>query len=76
MGPNITIYLSFILNVHAESLGKMIRNYRNLQGIKINNKECKLCQYADGTQIFSDGSENSLHQLMFAPIDVNIEKVL
>ena len=42
----------------------MIRNDRNLQGIKINNKEFKLSQYAGDTQIFLDGSENSLHQLM------------
>ena len=35
-----------------------------MQGIKINNKEFKLSQYADDTQIFLDGSENSLHQLM------------
>ena len=42
----------------------MIRNDRKLQGIKINNKEFKLSQYADDTKIFLDGSENSLHQLM------------
>ena len=48
----------------VEILGKMIRNDRKLQGIKINNKEFKLSQYTDDTQIFLDGSENSLHQLM------------
>ena len=37
---------------------------KNLQGIKINNKEFKLCQYADDTQVFLDGSEKSLHHLM------------
>ena len=42
----------------------MIWNDKNIQGIKINNKTFKLCQYADDTQIFLDGSENSLHQLM------------
>ena len=42
----------------------MIRNDRNLQGIKINNKEFKLCQYADDTQVFLNGSKNSLHQLL------------
>ena len=42
----------------------MIRNDKNIQGIKINNKIFKLCQYADDTEIFLDGSENSLHQLM------------
>ena len=42
----------------------MIRNDRNMQGIKINNNKFKLSQYADDTQIFLDGSENSLRQLM------------
>ena len=36
----------------------------NLQGIKINNKEFKLCQYGDDTQVFLIGSKNLLHQLM------------
>ena len=43
----------------------MIRNDRNRQGIKINNKTFKLSQYADDTQLFLDGSDNSLRQLMF-----------
>ena len=60
-GDPISPYI-FILCV--ELLGKMIRNNRNLQGIKINNKEFKLCQYADDTQVFLIGSKNSLHQLM------------
>ena len=42
----------------------MIRDDKTLQGIKINNKEFKLCQYADDTQVFLDGSEKSLHHLM------------
>ena len=60
-GDPISPYI-FILCV--EILGKMIRNDKNMQGIKINNKEFKLSQYADDTQIFLDGSENSLRQLM------------
>ena len=60
-GDPISPYI-FILCV--EILGKMIRNDRKLQGIKINNKVFKLSQYADDTQIFLDGSENSLHELM------------
>ena len=60
-GDPISPYI-FILCV--EILGKMIRIDRKLQGIKINNKEFKLSQYADDTQIFLDGSDNSLHQLM------------
>ena len=43
----------------------MVRNDNKLRGIVINNKEFKLCQYADDTQLFLDGSEKSLHQLMF-----------
>ena len=60
-GDPISPYI-FILCV--EILGKMIRSDRNLRGIKINNKEFKLCQYADDTQVFLNGSKNSLHQLM------------
>ena len=60
-GDPISPYI-FILCV--EILGKMIRNDKNVQGINIDNKEFKLCQYADDTQIFLDGSEKSLHQLM------------
>ena len=60
-GDPISPYI-YILCV--EILGKMIRNDSNLQGIKINNKEFKLCQYADDTQVFLNGSKNSLHQLM------------
>ena len=60
-GDPISPYI-FILCV--EFLGKMIRNDGNMQGIKINDKEFKLSQYADDTQVFLDGSENSLRQLM------------
>ena len=61
-GDPISPYI-FILCV--EILGKMVRNDNKLRGIVINNKEFKLCQYADDTQLFLDGSEKSLHQLMF-----------
>ena len=60
-GDPISPYI-FILCV--EILGKTIRNDKNIQGIKKNDKIFKLCQYADDTQIFLDGSEKSLHQLM------------
>ena len=60
-GDPISPYI-FILCV--EILGKMIRDDKNLLGIKINNKDFKLCQYADDTQVFLDGSEKSLHHLM------------
>ena len=61
-GDPISPYI-FILCV--EILGKMIRNDTTLKGIMINNKEYRLCQYADDTQLFLDGSEKSLHQLMY-----------
>ena len=38
----------------------MIRKSKDVKGIKINNMEFKLSQYADGTQMFLDGSEASL----------------
>ena len=60
-GDPISPYI-FILCV--EILDKMNRSDGNMQGIKINDKEFKLIQYADDTQVFSDGSENSLHQLL------------
>ena len=38
----------------------MVRKDENVRGIKINNKEYKLSQYADDTQMFLEGSELSL----------------
>ena len=38
----------------------MIRKHNGIKGIVINNKEYKLSQYADDTQIFLDGTELSL----------------
>ena len=38
----------------------MILKSIEVKGIKINNEEFKLSQYADGTQMFLDGSEASL----------------
>ena len=48
----------FILCV--EVLGLMIRKNDNIRGIRINDSETKLSQYADDIEIFPDGSENSL----------------
>ena len=56
-GDPISPYI-FILCV--EVLGQMIRNSKDVKGIVINNKEFKLSQYADDTQMFLDGSESSL----------------
>ena len=60
-GDPISPYI-FILCV--EILGKIIIDDKTLQGIKINSKEFQLCQYADDTQVFLDGSEKSLHHIM------------
>ena len=61
-GDPISRYI-FILCV--EVLGKMIRNDKVVNGIRINGKEIKLSQYADDTQVFLDGSEESMKQLKY-----------
>ena len=61
-GDPISPYI-FILCV--EVLGKMIRSDKVVNGIRINGKEIKLSQYADDTQVFLDGSEESMKQLMY-----------
>ena len=38
----------------------MIRNNRKIKGLRIDGLEIKLGQYADDTQIFLDGSEETL----------------
>ena len=58
------LILPYIFIICVEILGKMIRNDKKLQGIKIDNKEFKLYQHADDTKAFLNGSKNSLHQLM------------
>ena len=42
----------------------MIRNNNDLHGIIIDNKEYKISQYADDTQLFLNGSENSLRETL------------
>ena len=59
-GDPISPYISILCE---EMLGKMIRKNEDIKGIVINNKEFKLSQYADDTQIFLDGSENTLNKL-------------
>ena len=44
----------------AEILGLMIRQNQEIKGIQINGKTHLLSQYADDTQLFLDGSEESL----------------
>ena len=41
-------------------MGIMLRNNKDIKGIKISNHEYKVLQYADDTALLLDGSENSL----------------
>ena len=54
----------YIFILCAEILGKMIRNNKDIKGIHLNNKEFKLSQYADDTQLLLDGSEISLKEAL------------
>ena len=42
----------------------MIRNNNDIHGIIIDNKEYKISQYADDTQLFLNGSEKSLRETL------------
>ena len=42
----------------------MIRNNNDIHGIIIDNKEYKISQYADDSQLFLNGSENSLRETL------------
>ena len=78
-GDPISPYI-FILS--AEILGKMIRKNENIKGITIHNKEFRLSQYADDTQVFLDGTEESLRETLsvlnifyhMSGLKINIEK--
>ena len=54
----------YIFILCAEILGKMIRNNNGIHRIIIDNKEYKITQYADDTQLFLNGSENSLRETL------------
>ena len=54
----------YIFILCGEILGKMIRNNNEIHGIIIDNKEYKISQYADDTQLFLNGSENSLRETL------------
>ena len=54
----------YIFILCAEILGKMIRNNNDIHRIIIDNKEYKISQYADDTQLFLNGSENSLRETL------------
>ena len=48
----------------AEILAIKIRNNEKIKGIKINNKDFVLTQYADDTTVILDGSEDSLKETL------------
>jgi hypothetical protein len=60
-GDPLSPYL-FILC--AEILSLLIKNDNNITGIKINNQEFRISQYADGTSLLLDGAEKSLLNAM------------
>ena len=72
----------YIFIMCAEVLGHMIRNEQNIKGIEINGKEHRLSQYADDTQIFLDGTEESLSRTLtiltsfynMSGLKINVEK--
>ena len=54
----------YIFILCAEILGQMIRKSDNSHGIEIQGKEFRLSQYADDTQIYLNGTEDSLQQVL------------
>ena len=72
----------YIFILCTEILGKMIRDNKDIKGVHINNKEIKLSQYADDTQLLLDGSEISLKEALrtlkqyyiMSGLKVNVDK--
>ncbi len=54
----------YLFLVTAEILGILIRENKNIKGIKVNNIEYKLTQYADDTNLFSLYDANSLNSII------------
>lgn len=55
---------SYIFILSAEILATLIRNTKNIKGIKIENVEYKISQFADDTSLLLDGSDISLNTVM------------
>lgn len=78
-GDPISPYI-FLLCV--EILAILIKNNKNIKGIKVGDKEFVMSQYADDTSLILDGSENSLkHSLLtlkfyakLSGLGVNVDK--
>ena len=54
----------YIFILCAEVLSHMIRKHNGIKGIVLNDREYKLSQYADDTQVFLDGTEISLRHTL------------
>ena len=52
----------YIFLLCAEILSLMLKENKDIKGIKIGNIEYKLSQFADDTSLFLDGSEKSLNE--------------
>ena len=50
----------YLFNICVEIMGHMIRQNKNIRGIRIGKERVCLLQYADDTVLFLDGSEKSL----------------
>ena len=55
---------SYIFILCAEILSINIRNNKHIKGIRINQTELKLSQFADDTSIILDGSERSFNETL------------
>lgn len=61
-GDPISPYLFLLC---AEVLAIRIRNNKNIKGIKFDDKEMKISQYADDTALTLDGSKKSLNESLY-----------
>ena len=72
----------YIFILCAEILGKMVRDNEIITGINISGKKFRLSQYADDTQLFLDGTEQSLKETLnvlklfylMSGLKINVEK--
>ena len=55
---------TYLFVLCAEILAAKIRSNKYIKGIKINNTEIKLSQYADDTSAYLDGSQTSLEETL------------
>ena len=72
----------YLFTLSVEIIAIMIRNNKKIKGLRIDGLEIKLGQYADGTQIFLDGSEEALDSTLtvleefrsLSGLKINMEK--